>query len=172
MSNLVTPQQELLEAIKSISYFTVTLIFLSGVIIFVGKLVVTKIINRYYESVDERNKKLEDVSSNLNNIMSEIRLIIDRLDSQAKIQSEIKEDVKERVTRVETNFSYIVEELEAKYKAGIERVNKDASILDTREVEHYKELKGKISRQWDDISRLKDQFIKLQVNYDHHHPPK
>lgn len=164
--NKIVENQDLLTTIQS-AFITV---FVAGGLIFLIRIIVKKLIDRYFEGIDKRNKKLDCVSDDLVVIMSDLKQIVSRLDEQARDQNKLKEEVKEKIIKLDSEIDNKIHTLEIRFKLTIDMIKRDLAALEISDKEHYNEIKGKITKQWDDIFRIKSKITEIEADHKHNHP--
>lgn len=126
-----------------------------------GLWVLKIVIDRYFRMQDIKAQEFKHLSDQLADMLTEIRLIIQRLDTHNEIDEEYRVQVEERFLQINTLIAKEVNSLKEE-DAGIEIVNK----------ERYNELKGKIKSVWADLTPLKEKLNILATEHEIHHNKK
>jgi len=163
---------------------TAVIIIIAGIIIaiviYIGKILISKFIDRYFDAIDERNNKIDKFNLDLQKITIDIREIVNSLNNQKEhieenqtllenrildYHNNVSRDLSKTTISLENSIDYLSE----RFHMALEQVKKDVTTVTIAESEHYKELRGKIEKQWNKIGEIKEGLADIKSAHNHFH---
>ena len=153
----------------SFAYFSVIIIAVTGIIAYILKLILPHFIRRYFDGIASKTAEFKKFTDTLTELVHEMKMLTKTFQMHKEEHDEFKESIHDKFQNINIRNKELIEGLESKFKYAIENVKKDIYRIDIAEEEHYRELKGKISKQWEFVSDVRESLNKLKTDHDIRH---
>ena len=162
-TSFVSP--EVLEFLKPITY----IVAIAGAAIYIVKLILSKLVDRYFKSIDDRNIQLDEFGKQLIEVITEMKLVVRALEDHKEYDEQFRAGIDEKVRKLELSISSDLDALEKRLHEAMAQVKSDFSKLEIVTLERHNEVKGKVSKQWESLGNLKERLEKLISAHEHFH---
>ncbi|KAF5080365.1 hypothetical protein DSECCO2_120070 [anaerobic digester metagenome] len=160
------------ETINSITSIATTGIIVTAVV-YVAKLIIAKLIDRYFASIDTRNKEFKQVTTDLQNVTNDIKTIAESLLHQKETTEEFKTQIESRLEnlteqqnrdllKLQIKLEEKIDNFEDRVNEGFMRVKDDIKNVKIDYGMQFTELRKRIDKQDDEIAKDRECIVELK----------